>query len=93
MKKYTVQLMGQEYFLKKIGSNRQTKFVHVPLTCVPSHYSNFVFDDMELENVMRGSLYRREFHSCDFTKTCTEADCRYERFNPAFIFEEVVEEK
>ncbi|EKF50780.1 hypothetical protein [Lactococcus garvieae] len=61
MKKYTVQLMGQEHFLKKIGN--------------------------------RGSLYGREFHSCDFTKNCWEANCRYERLNPAFIFEEVVEKK
>lgn len=93
MKKYTVQLIGQEHFLKKIGNSGKTKFVHVPLTCVPSNYPQFIFDEYELEDVMRGSLYSREFHSCDFTKNCWEANCRYERFNPAFIFEKVVEEK
>lgn len=93
MKKYTIKLIGREFFLKKTGKKNEPKFVHVPLTCVPSRYPQFIFDENELDNAMEGALYKREYHFCDFTKNCWEANCQFESFNPAFDFEEVVGEE
>lgn len=93
MKKYTIKLIGREFFLKKTGKKNEPKFVHVPLTCVPSRYPQFIFDENELDNAMEGALYKREYHFCDFTKNCWEANCQFEAFNPAFYFEEVTGEE